>query len=781
MSVNIYQPTINTRGLPTSSLFFRCSINNFYGYSGLFYKFFYKLRSASSWSQTGGVWVSSSTIGTIYNQSITLITGQEYEVYATAYYTYPIYLSTSATKYFTCGLYLSTYPAEDSITTTSMNLYSWVEALYYSDDTDNGLKFYWKGTGGGINSYTGDNVAWYELANGYEHSITVNSGREYEIYGRLYHGSTLYRESNHVYYFSLPEVHTVSISSITNISAISGGSYIAYDSTFIQEIGVCVKSGSTPYITDPTYTPISITTPFTSNITGLTPGTEYHCRAYAYMKDNSTGAETINYGEEVIFTTLSTYTATFNSNGGSGFMSPQSASNPTNLTANSFTRTNYTFAYWNTSADSTGTQYNDSASYSFSANITLYAQWRTAAPSNFIVSSINDGSGVNMSWDKVIGTYSYWIYRSDDGGYVYNYLNSILDTGASTYSFSDYYADPPHISAPTISASQGIYEDYVLLSLDSGGIVSDGTTHYYYVIARTSVGVGSTGSEADFGHRNGQILTYQWKRADTGSGIYSDILAATSVPYNDGTAPRDGIHKYYKLQLTSSYVVESPLLSIYAEGWRKLIALGITTDAPSSVYYSSAILNSEVTGLYSYNNADVYFEWGLNTSYGSYNASQNVTNICTIHHHITTGALEVNKLYHYRAVIIGYPGIVRINGADRTFHTTVNTPGIAWIEAGDIEDTTDFFCYLDANTEKRKQACYLDTEHIDIGTPGYLWVEDEYLCMVDASGNICAFSGSDYGFIGIEYAGYIWIDNANFMYIDELGYMRGFTGEAAYL
>lgn len=71
----------------------------------------------------------------------------------------------------------------------------------------------------------------------------------------------------------------------------------------------------------------------------------------------------------------SSYTVSFNSNGGSGAMADQSASAATALSANAFTRSGYTFAGWNTAADGSGTAYADGASFPFSANATLYAQW----------------------------------------------------------------------------------------------------------------------------------------------------------------------------------------------------------------------------------------------------------------------------------------------------------------------------------------------------------------------------------------------------------------------
>ena len=69
------------------------------------------------------------------------------------------------------------------------------------------------------------------------------------------------------------------------------------------------------------------------------------------------------------------HTVTFNANGGTGTMSPQSANVPTALTANTFTRLGYTFTGWNTQANGLGVAYADKAMYAFDADITLYAQW----------------------------------------------------------------------------------------------------------------------------------------------------------------------------------------------------------------------------------------------------------------------------------------------------------------------------------------------------------------------------------------------------------------------
>jgi uncharacterized repeat protein (TIGR02543 family) len=70
------------------------------------------------------------------------------------------------------------------------------------------------------------------------------------------------------------------------------------------------------------------------------------------------------------------YTVTFNGNGSTGgSMATQSGSAAAALTSNGFTRTGFTFSGWNTVAAGGGTAYANGATYSFSASVTLYAQW----------------------------------------------------------------------------------------------------------------------------------------------------------------------------------------------------------------------------------------------------------------------------------------------------------------------------------------------------------------------------------------------------------------------
>lgn len=83
-------------------------------------------------------------------------------------------------------------------------------------------------------------------------------------------------------------------------------------------------------------------------------------------------------------------TVTFNFNGGSGTMSNQVAAFPTNLVANAFTRTGYSFSYWTLFSDGSGSQYVNQASYSFANNATMFANWN--ADSHVVTFNTDGGS-----------------------------------------------------------------------------------------------------------------------------------------------------------------------------------------------------------------------------------------------------------------------------------------------------------------------------------------------------------------------------------------------------
>ena len=118
---------------------------------------------------------------------------------------------------------------------------------------------------------------------------------------------------------------------------------------------------------------------------------EYSAMAAASTFEDLKPYLTITDGQ-VVVAAAPNHTVTFNANGGTGTMAAQTANVPTALTANAFTRTWLHFGGWNTAANGSGTAYANGATYSFSADITLFAQW-TALPNHTVTFNANGGTG----------------------------------------------------------------------------------------------------------------------------------------------------------------------------------------------------------------------------------------------------------------------------------------------------------------------------------------------------------------------------------------------------
>jgi pectin methylesterase-like acyl-CoA thioesterase len=110
----------------------------------------------------------------------------------------------------------------------------------------------------------------------------------------------------HVDPTSMPVLATLTTNTITKISttfATGGGNITNSGNAAITARGVCWSTSVNPDTNNSKTSDGTGSGPFTSSLTGLTPGQTYYVRAYAV---NSAG---VAYGDEVTFTTLSELTA----------------------------------------------------------------------------------------------------------------------------------------------------------------------------------------------------------------------------------------------------------------------------------------------------------------------------------------------------------------------------------------------------------------------------------------------------------------------------------------
>ncbi len=102
----------------------------------------------------------------------------------------------------------------------------------------------------------------------------------------------------------IPVVTTTAVSGVTTTTAVSGGNVTDDGGADVTARGVCWGTAANPTISGSKTTDGTGTGSFSSNLTGLTPGTKYYVRAYA---TNSVGTA---YGNEVEFTATAIVGAT---------------------------------------------------------------------------------------------------------------------------------------------------------------------------------------------------------------------------------------------------------------------------------------------------------------------------------------------------------------------------------------------------------------------------------------------------------------------------------------
>jgi uncharacterized repeat protein (TIGR02543 family) len=122
---------------------------------------------------------------------------------------------------------------------------------------------------------------------------------------------------------------------------------------------------------------VTLTTSPSNNISGLTiANSNYIYIRFIFSGGSNSDLFSIDDITITPILAVTSYSVTFDANGGSGSMTNQTASVATALSSNLFTRSGYSFVGWNTAANGSGTSYTDGASYSFASNVTLYAQWQ---------------------------------------------------------------------------------------------------------------------------------------------------------------------------------------------------------------------------------------------------------------------------------------------------------------------------------------------------------------------------------------------------------------------
>ena len=89
----------------------------------------------------------------------------------------------------------------------------------------------------------------------------------------------------------------------------------------------------------------------------------------------NTDLYTFTYGTYNFSIVAPSHAVTFDPNGGTGTMAPQSSNAPATLSSNTFTRPGYSFGNWNTDSTGLGFLHGNGELFDFASDLTLFAQW----------------------------------------------------------------------------------------------------------------------------------------------------------------------------------------------------------------------------------------------------------------------------------------------------------------------------------------------------------------------------------------------------------------------
>ena len=237
-----------------------------------------------------------------------------------------------------------------------------------------------------------------------EFGLYVHSGNITFAEGVLTAGAeyivTLIVKGPHEAYVKVTDL--LSTKEIESISVKSTSGKSCYTDDYVENIGIYINVNTADGDTFERKVSSSMVSGFDSSVVGTQTLTITY------------GGCTTTFDVEIV--ERPTYTITFEANSGSGIMTAQTVGKnlSCSLNTNTFTAPDgYVFSHWNTKADGSGTNYYSYNSYSFSGNITLYAQWEKSENS-FDVS--------------LPGSTSFSIYQSTNGNYVTFKCNNWYDS-----------------------------------------------------------------------------------------------------------------------------------------------------------------------------------------------------------------------------------------------------------------------------------------------------------------------------------------------------------------
>ena len=174
------------------------------------------------------------------------------------------------------------------------------------------------------------------------------------------------------------------------------------------------------------------------------------------------------------WTALPSHTVIFDANGGTGSLANETDNVATSLSlfsTGTMARSGYTFAGWNTLSGGGGTSYGDGASYPFTSDVTLFAQWTSIAP--VLPSLVVHATNLTVNYGAAVTPASTVSnLNTGDTASVASAVYTYAGTGSTTYAAST--------TAPTAVGTYSVTPTAAVLTVTPSGHAVNYSSTYVY-------------------------------------------------------------------------------------------------------------------------------------------------------------------------------------------------------------------------------------------------------------------------------------------------------------
>ena len=308
-----------------------------------------------------------------------------------------------------------------------------------------------------------------------------------------------------------------------------------------------------------------------------------------------------------------TYTVSYNANGGTGAPSSQTKTHNVTLTLRTTTptRSGYSFLGWSTSSTATSPTYYAGGSYTANASATLYAVWSYNAPTVYTISfNANGGSGAPSSVTKTHGVTLYlpsteptrtnydflgWSTSSTATTPTY-YAGGSFTQNANTTLYAVWEYDPAtyrvNYNANGGSGAPSSQTKTYGVSLTLSSVIPTRSGYDFLGWSTSSTATSATYDPGDSYTTNASVTLYAvWNETNYDFSI-SNLTVSNSEPY-----------KYDQITV-----------KVRTDSWDQVNAY---SDIPVQLYYDGRLVSTQYVDFSVYGVANITFTLNVGSSVGN--------------------------------------------------------------------------------------------------------------------------------------------------------------------